>query len=335
MNIKQIEPKTLTLITTFKCTASCKNCCLDCNPNRSELLNTDFAIDLIEKCIKTFPSIKALVLTGGEAFLYFENIKRIIEFANKKGLICRVVTNGYWGTTKEKALSLLQTLKCAGLNEINFSTGDDHLKYVSISNIKNCIISALSLDLKTVINIESGNDRHFNVNDFNDIVLGVDTSKLAVIRGMWMPFTKETIGNLNPMPEKCLHSVKDRCSNLFSSITISPNNEFLSCCGLPVTYIKYLNLGKVTKDNLYILYKRQFYDFLKIWIFVEGPYKILAYIERQSKCKIPELRVLSHMCFYCACLFTNPQYLRFAQKYYKDKYDSVMIQFYLLTKKRF
>lgn len=75
MNIKRIEPKTLTLITTFKCTASCANCCFDCNPNRSELLNVDFAIDLIEKCIKIFPSIKALVLTGGEAFLYFENIK--------------------------------------------------------------------------------------------------------------------------------------------------------------------------------------------------------------------------------------------------------------------
>jgi hypothetical protein len=30
---KIIPPSTISLLTTFQCTASCKNCCFGCNPN--------------------------------------------------------------------------------------------------------------------------------------------------------------------------------------------------------------------------------------------------------------------------------------------------------------
>lgn len=36
MKIKQ--PKLLTLITTYKCTASCNNCCFNCNPNYGKMM---------------------------------------------------------------------------------------------------------------------------------------------------------------------------------------------------------------------------------------------------------------------------------------------------------
>lgn len=323
-----IKPRILTFIVTYKCTASCLNCCFECNPQREEKISTDFALNLIDKAVNLFPSLATLVLTGGEAFLNLEKISKIIGHAKRKGLTCRVVTNGFWGETEDKAYRILELLKRVGLDEINFSTGDDHLEYVEINRIQNCISAALALGFTTVLNIEYGNDRSFNIEKLKDEVEGLDWNKLSIIKGLWMPFTKDSLDKLLPLHENCLHPVMDRCSNIFTGITISPDSKMFSCCGLPVKYIKYFDLGVVSKENLFELYQEQFRDFLKIWLYVEGPYKILSYIERECGINIPEIHVLSHMCFYCACLFTNPQYLNAAREIYEYKYDSVMMKYF-------
>ena len=71
---------------------------------------------------------------------------------------------------------------------------------------------------------------------------------------------------------------------------------------------------------------------MKIWLFVEGPYCILRFLEEKLGYEIPECRVLSHSCFYCACLFTNKQYLSAAKIYYRDRYYAVMLKFSFLIK---
>lgn len=329
-------PETLTLILTYKCSAACTNCCFECNPTRTERMSVDFAKQIINKASCKYPSIKTLVLTGGETFLFYEEAKSIISYGKQKGLICRIVSNGFWGNTLHNATSILRTFKETGLDELNLSTGDDHLEYVKIENIKNCVTASLSLGIRTVINLESGNDREFNINELNKIINGIEganKSLLTIIKGMWMPFTEESLSYLKEFPCDVSHPVMDRCDNLFTNITISPNHELLSCCGLPVRYIKYFNVGQLSEDNIEDLYYEQFSDFLKIWIFVEGPYKILSYIEKSLHITIPEIHVLSHMCFYCACLFTNTTYLNAARKCYHSKYDNVMMKYFFLIKK--
>lgn len=329
--------KTLTIITTYKCSASCINCCFECSPQRTEIISYENVVRNIDNTIKQFPNIRTLVLTGGESLLNLDFVCRILSYAKKYNLVCRVVTNGFWGKTEKVALEVLVRLKDVGLNELNISTGDDHLEYVNIDRIRNCIKAALYLDIKTIINLESGNDRTFCIDDLNCCLNGLnekDKLNYSVIKGMWMPFTEESLHKLKQIPKGFMHPVMERCVNIFSGITISPNNDLLSCCGLPVNYISFFNVGNLNIDDIETLYSRQFHDFLKIWLYVEGPYSILSYVESQMNIEIPELRVLSHMCFYCAVLFTNNNYLSAVRKCYKKKYDSVMIKFYLLMKKR-
>jgi len=71
-------------------------------------------------------SLKMLVLTGGEPFLLGGSLDDIIEYATKKGLKTRVVTNAFWATSFEKSYDRLTKLWNRGLTEINFSTGDEH-----------------------------------------------------------------------------------------------------------------------------------------------------------------------------------------------------------------
>lgn len=132
-----IPPKTLTLITTYKCSAACNNCCFECNPNRDEMLPLAVAISHIDSAVSTYKDLQVVVLTGGECFLNMTYLLSLIKHIHSHNLTCRVVTNGFWAKSKEIAVKLLSECKKSGLDEINFSTGDDHLQYVSIDKIKN------------------------------------------------------------------------------------------------------------------------------------------------------------------------------------------------------
>lgn len=335
-----IPPKTLTLITTYKCSAACNNCCFECNPNRDEMLPLAVAISHIDSAVSTYKDLQVVVLTGGECFLNMTYLLSLIKHIHSHNLTCRVVTNGFWAKSKEIAVKLLSECKKSGLDEINFSTGDDHLQYVSIDKIKNAIYAAVELDLTVVLNIEYGKDRIFNVEDLlkdSEIAKYVSINnktspKLTIINGVWMPFTEESLPHLPALDKNIYHPSKERCTNLFNAITISPDNRLLGCCGLPVLYIKHLDLGNLNVHRMEVLYDNQFKDFMKIWLFVEGPYKILLFIERKLNKEIPECKLLSHICFYCAVLFTNPLYLRTAQKYYKEIFASIMLRYSFLIK---
>lgn len=64
--------------------------------------------------ILEIPSINFLVWTGGEVFLKFG-----ISYATKKGIRSRIVSNGFWTQTVEKAKKKLTPLVVSGLSELN------------------------------------------------------------------------------------------------------------------------------------------------------------------------------------------------------------------------
>lgn len=335
-----LPPTTLTLITTYKCTASCSNCCFDCKPNRREKLPLEVAISHINNAIDKFNSIEVVALTGGECFIDMDYLITLIKEVHSHNRICRVVTNGFWAKSPDIATQILRECIDAGLDEINFSTGDDHLEYVCYNNIVNGICAALDLGLTVVVNIESGSDRNFKIEKLlqnrriSDLIsnLGANSTKFSIMNGVWMPFTKESLSRLPLLNKNVPHPCKERCSNLFNAITISPDNRLFACCGLPVRYIKHLDLGNLYKYSIDELYSNQFNDFIKIWLYVDGPYNILSFIEQKIQDEIPECRVLSHTCFYCAALFTNPFYLSIAAKYYKEVFSSIMLRYSFLIK---
>ena len=344
MNIEQtLSPTILTLITTYKCSAACNNCCFECNPRRKEKLPLSTAISHIDYAVSKYKSLMIVVLTGGECFLDTDYLLTLISYIHTRNLLCRVVTNCFWAKSLDIALNILSLCKNAGLNEINISTGDDHLEYISITNIKNAIYAAVKLDFTVVVNIESGPDRIFKVDELLKdpeiakfvSIKASNSNKLTIINGVWMPFTKESLRRLPLIRRHTYHPCMDRCSNLFCSLTISPDNRLLACCGLPVLYIKHLDLGNLCKFSMQKLYNNQFNDFLKIWLFVDGPYKILLYVENKHGYELPECNVLSHTCFYCAVLFTNKLYLSTAQKYYKEIFSSTMLRYSFLIKQSY
>lgn len=112
-----INPTSLTLITTNQCTAACRNCCLNCNPKGTNRLSLVQMKRYVDTAIQSFPNISHVVLTGGECFLLGDDLADIIQYIHSKKLSSRVVTNGYWASSKESAKKILSGLKALGLSE--------------------------------------------------------------------------------------------------------------------------------------------------------------------------------------------------------------------------
>ena len=112
-----IPPSTISLLTTYACTAECKNCCFKCNPKIKERLSLNKMKRYIDQCIATYPkSLQVLVLTGGECFLLGKDLVKVIEHGASKGLIVRIVTNGYWAKSYIKSHSMLTQLRITSYN---------------------------------------------------------------------------------------------------------------------------------------------------------------------------------------------------------------------------
>ncbi len=330
-----INPKTLALSTTFQCTAACKNCCFGCNSKLTARLSFKEMKDYVDQAVNNFPdSIKVLVLTGGECFLLKKDLLRIVEYGSSKNLVTRVVTNGYWATSYQYAYDKLIALRDAGLQEINFSTGDDHQEWVSSENIVYGCMASMDLGLTCLVNVEAHDDSSYSADKLrNDSRLKpyFNISKydkpLIIENGVWIPFDKESnISYAQISTDKEYFS--DRCTSLFNTIPINPYSEMLSCCGLTSEYILPLRLGNLKNNKMKDLYEKQFHDLIKIWIFVDGPYSVLKYIykKRGIDKKIPK----AHICYLCADIFKDNENISVIKENYDEIMPKVMFKYLLL-----
>lgn len=322
-NLK-IPPKTIALCTTYQCTSACKNCCFQCNPSVKDRLTLLQMKDYVDQAMVYYgDSLEVLVLTGGECFLLGNDIVEIVEYGVSKELIVRIVTNGYWAKTYEDAYDILSNLRNKGLKELNFSTGDDHQEWVDYENIVNGCMAAMDLGLTCFVNVEIHDNCSFNGDMLqNDprLVDYFDVTKyskpLRIERGIWIPFVENNNISYDKLNQK-EDLNKKRCSSLFTTLPITPYSQLMSCCGLTCEYITPFRLGNLQNKTIKELYESQFRDFLKIWLFVDGPYAVLQYLYDKRGIK---RNLKGHICYMCAEIFKDENNI----KYINDNYDTIM-----------
>lgn len=330
-----IPPTMLTFITTNKCTASCKNCCFKCNPKNGERLSFEAMKQYVDAAIKDFNTIKTLVFTGGECFTLGSDLLKIIEYGAEKGLITRVVTNAYWARSFKKTYRLLSDLQNVGLNELNISTGDEHLEWVPLDNIINALSVAVRLNITTVVSVESSEFKNFKkdmlLNDVRLRKYNINACKnIHIFNGHWIYFDEQDKNSpkTNSIISNCSGK---RCASLFSSLTICFDNSVISCCGIIPLDNKYLFLGKADKYSLKELYEYQFDDFIKIWLFTEGPLEILNFCLRHRN--LDEFKGNVHSCQICSMIFKDKENIDVLRTSYKEVMQKVYWKYILLKRK--
>lgn len=334
-----ISPHSITILPSYNCTAACENCCFDCHPGIKERLSLSQMLTFIDEATK-FKTVKLLVFSGGECFLLGNDLDTAIAYATQKGLHTRCVTNGYWAKNENKAFERLAKLKDSGLKEINFSTGDFHQEFVPQSVIINGVVQAINLGFTTVVMVELRKERKVDAasilsdSRILDILRHPDKGKLLkILESPWMPMSiKEVIAQERStfLSKENVHE-KTPCDSILNTIVLTPHHHLGICCGLTRELIPELNLGLAGKYNLVELYNKSINDFMKIWIYVEGPERILAWAASKDPSIDWEFKY-AHNCHACLALFQDEKVRNAILQHYHEKVSQILLRFNIIRR---
>lgn len=305
------EAKTLSLMPTWQCTASCLNCGTYSTPRNKTRLGAAELIDAIELACKEGFSV--VVFTGGEATLRWDELLKAIRHAKELGLTTRLVTNGWWAHSAYAARTRLEKLNAAGLDEINFSTGDEHSRFVSIRTLIEGIACSIEIGFQPVVMIEvtakAKLTREYLINTELFVKrLASNAANVKFLESPWMPLDPSTVEDYpEGMTANRLNlSSKTGCESLFSTYTVQANGRIGQCCGLGLQSVDALQ-PETFESGLSSFLRMQAVgelDIVKLLVRQIGPEKVL---DRASNFdpRIKWENMYAHKCQACLRVFND------------------------------
>jgi pyruvate-formate lyase-activating enzyme len=327
-----VEPEALTILGTYKCTAQCQNCCFGSNPFLTQRLDLAEIISFIREGAH-YPRCKLVGFSGGECFLLRDDLVRAVEFASSLGLVSRCVTNGYWAKRMEHGRRRLEALLAVGLKELNISTGDFHQKFVDQQTVVNaaCLSVELGVD-QTMIVVEKRSDREVTAHRLMEDphiqgLLREHKTRFRIIESPWMPMDYTQLIEQDPIQMLNRNNVHLRtgCRSVLTNVVLTPDRKFGFCCGLTREQIPELNASwdGGSFDDLIDEGSR---DFMKIWLSLEGPERILAWAAIKNESISWENRY-AHHCHACVALFADPLVRETIRTHYQERVDDVLMRY--------
>lgn len=137
---------TVTFGLTNQCNANCDFCIVECNSGNKIELEETVIIRAVEE-LSNIRNIGTIAFTGGEAFLNYEKLKRLVQAVNRVGKCSAVYTNGFWCTDLDITKNRLRELKQMGLTRVLTSVDFEHQKFISVENIRRLLDTCRELDI--------------------------------------------------------------------------------------------------------------------------------------------------------------------------------------------
>lgn len=326
-----LEPEILTILGTYKCTASCEHCCFGSNPYITERLGLPQILSFIDEGSR-YSSCKVVVFSGGECFVLRDDLNTAIRHATGLGLSTRCVTNGYWAKRIQHGRKRLEGLVDAGLTELNISTGDYHQQWVSQEAVINAACLSVEFGLATVVVVELQKERRVTAallrQDLRIQRLITDHARLfRLIESPWMPMDHEqhieqADGHL--LNRGNVH-LRTGCTSVFKTLVITPKNRLGFCCGLSREYIPQLNADWDGR-SLAAALEEGAEDFMKIWLSLDGPDRILAWAASKDN-RIEWENRYAHHCHSCLALFKDRLVRDVIREHYRERVEDVLARY--------
>lgn len=123
---------------TYKCSAHCQHCILVSSPSKGGLMTIEDARTYLTEMKKLGLTGLDLIITGGEALLFFERVMGIIQTAAELGItpVRSVQSNGSWCTSDGLTRRRLTALRDAGLRGMYFSVDPFHYEFVPTEHVR-------------------------------------------------------------------------------------------------------------------------------------------------------------------------------------------------------
>jgi organic radical activating enzyme len=328
-------PRTLSVLPTYTCTACCRDCGTLSGPRERTNLSLDSILSAIDQAAQY--DFANVVFTGGEPTLRWSDLLTSIVHATSLGLPTRIVTNAYWAVSRRRADGYLQALQKAGLTEINFSTGDEHARFVPVERVVNAIVAALELEMRVDVMIELRAERRVTqqVLAEHPRILALDpetTEKLSFSESPWMPLDPFAAEKY-PVGTTCNRDnvgIMKGCDSILQAYAVGADGRIGCCCGLGSRLIPEMYVGCVDQrpDFLWRAVEEAENDFLKVWLRYKGPEKIVAWAAAKDSNVDWENRY-SHRCQACLRVYLDPRIREIVRLNYREMYGDVLQSVYL------
>ena len=133
----------LHLLLTYECTLECDHCFVWGSPRQSGTMTMKNIREILDQAQDT-GTVDWIYFEGGEPFLYYGVLLSGVELAAEKGFQVGIVSNGYWATDMDDAVSCLKPF--AGLiQDLSISSDSYHWNAKLHQQTKNAVAAAEKL----------------------------------------------------------------------------------------------------------------------------------------------------------------------------------------------
>lgn len=330
--------KVLSIMPTYRCTAACTDCGTFSSPAPTHAsLDAEVVTRVIDEAGAAV--YRGVVFTGGEATLVLDTVLAGIAQARALGMGTRLVTNGWWADTDAAAAAFVDRLRSAGLDELNLSTGDQHARFVPVPSVIRSAVAALEQELRSLcvmveVTEASAIRKELVIDDpaFQRAVARHPAAHVQVFESPWMP---TRIDRSRSYPDGYLLNrsnvaLKTGCTSCLTTTTLQADGRIAACCGIGMRTVPELQVGRVETTSLQEADERAADDFLKRWIRLDGPEKILAWAASID----PEIEwedLYAHKCHACLRLYKDDRVRAVIADHHQDKIADVLLGEFLLT----
>jgi hypothetical protein len=166
-----------------------------------------------------------------------------------------------------------------------------------------------------------------DVPDSIQALLASADDRIKILESPWMPMRYDEV--IDQPAEAFLNHrnvhLRTGCRSILRTIVVTPNRDVGFCCGLTREHIPELNVSW-DGGSLDGVLARAGRDFVKIWLHVDGPERILAWAASK------DLRIewedrYAHHCHACLALFDDPLVRETIRTHYRERIDDVLTRY--------
>ncbi len=238
---------TLGLILGYRCNAKCRSCLWGKMLNNGPRMSIEDACFWVDQAY-ALGSLMLIGLSGGEPFLYMNEMKTVIQYASKNyELPSAASTNAFWAVTPRKAETTLRSLYDLGLRRLLVSVDDFHQEWVPLKRVQNCLSAAKSLGIHcTLVCVVTASSNKLS---YYLEALGVsEGDNLVAAEAPCTPVGMAAI--MLPNSDFPLHpGVPSNYCTLLKSLIIRPEGIVHLCCGAGFT-VDALTAGNLREERL-------------------------------------------------------------------------------------
>lgn len=294
------------ILITYKCNAACRHCLYMSNPKKNNLMPIDDARHYFNEFSKLGLKGDTLHIAGGEPFMYYEHLLKIVKTASDMGIapINMVETNAFWCRSEDIAKKRFEELKQAGMLHIFFSADAYHQEFVPIEYVRIGIKSAKAVfgDKNVYIRHEKFVDSPQDISDIPDMIRQIGeqmAGRAAEALSQYLehkPFESFT----NNKCESELHP------HQMEQVHLDPNGLVFpsKCSGIIFINAKEQSLSEAIKSGIYT------HNPIMDILINKGPVGLLALAEKEGY--VPKAGYVSkcHLCYEIR-KFLQPYYTEF------------------------